>query len=285
MASPALSPWPARLQHLLAVALTLYLAWWGAQVFWWAVGNQEADVVLALPEQDQRSSANLATSTQRPVASYHLFGKQGVQPRNKLAEVQEAPKTRLRLVLKGVFTAEQGSESGAIVEELGRSTDYYRLGDTLPGNATLEAVYDDRILLRRSGQLETLPFEEGRSTSGSLISAAKPSPRRGDAPERIATPEQFLEEATQQLAQNPDAALRSVGLAPGADGGYVYQGNNPMLASLNLKKGDVIRSVNGHTLGDVQKDRVLMKSLYEQGSLEVEVVRDGASFYVNYPLR
>jgi len=38
-------------------------------------------------------------------------------------------------------------------------------------------------------------------------------------------------------------------------------------------------------LGDVKKDKNLMKSLYEQGNLEVEVVRDGASFYINYPLR
>jgi general secretion pathway protein C len=44
-------------------------------------------------------------------------------------------------------------------------------------------------------------------------------------------------------------------------------------------------SVNGHTLGNLKQDKDVMQSLYEQGNVEVEVVRDGASFYVNYPLR
>lgn len=275
--------WIARLQSLLALVLVIYLAWWGAQLIWWLVARESAEV-LTLPAQTRLQNAAAPGGEQtRPLARYHLFGKEGVQKIEKPVAVQEAPKTSLRLVLKGVFTAEQGGESGAIVEEVGRQADYYRLGDTLPGNATLEAVYDDRILLRRNGRLETLPFEEGQSQQGSRIAASRPSEVSRPAP--IATPEQFLEEATQQLAENPEVALRSVGLAQHPGGGYVYRGNNPMLAGMNLKRGDVIRSVNGHTLGDVQKDRELMKSLYEQGSLEVEVVRDGASFYVNYPLR
>jgi general secretion pathway protein C len=58
-----------------------------------------------------------------------------------------------------------------------------------------------------------------------------------------------------------------------------------MLSGLNLQKGDVLMSVNGHTLGNLKQDKDVMQSLYEQGNVEVEVVRDGASFYVNYPLR
>ncbi len=282
MAEQVRSVWIARLQTLLACVLVIYLAWCGAQLIWWAV-ERESALVLTLPAQQQLTGSVQQGDTVRPVARYHLFGKEGVRKAEKPVAVTEAPKTRLRLVLKGVFTAEQGGESGAIVEEVGRQADYYRIGDTLPGNATLEAVYDDRILLRRNGRLETLPFEDGQGGQSSRIAVAEPSRTRQPAP--IATPEQFLQEATEQLAANPEVALRSVGLAQHPGGGYVYRGNNPMLAGLNLKRGDVIRSVNGHTLGDIQKDRELMKTLYEQGSLEVEVVRDGASFYVNYPLR
>ncbi|MDX1452528.1 MAG: type II secretion system protein N [Oleiphilaceae bacterium] len=282
MADSHLLPWIKRLQHLLGVVLTVYLAWCVSQVSWWMLADKNT-LPLTLPAQQNVASVESGAQRVRPLASYHLFGREGLAKVENKPVVQEAPKTRLRLSLKGVFTAEQGGESGAIVEEIGRSTDYYRLGDVLPGNATLEAVYDDRILLRRNGQLETLPFDEATGSKGSMVSVAPKSQPRQQ--QRIATPEQFLEEATEQLAQNPEAALKSVGLARSAEGGYVYQGNNPMLAGMNLKKGDIIRSVNGHTLGDVQKDRALMKSLYEQGSLEVEVVRDGASFYINYPLR
>jgi general secretion pathway protein C len=159
----------------------------------------------------------------------------------------------------------------------------------LPGNASLEEVYEDRVLLRRNGRLETLSFDEKGLDAESLITRQeKPKPIQNTSVSNndviVKTPEQFIDEATRQISENPEQALKSVGLNASSDG-YVYQGGNPMLSGLNLKKGDVIRSVNGHALGDVKKDKNLMKSLYEQGNLEVEVVRDGASFYINYPLR
>jgi general secretion pathway protein C len=225
--------------------------------------------------------------TSYPLAQMDLFGRVGtVQKAGPKAMVEEAQETTLQLKLKGVFTAEQDSESGAIVEEVGKSADYYRVGANLPGGAVLEQVFPDKILMRRNGRLESLSFEEeaGAKVAGRKNSGVKPvQPVAKVTQPKVDTPEQFVEEATRQLADDPEKALGSVGLVAG-DGGYVYQGNNPMLSGLNLKQGDVIRSVNGYPLGDVKKDKALMQTLYEQGNLEVEVVRDGTSFYINYPL-
>lgn len=95
--------------------------------------------------------------------------------------------------------------------------------------------------------------------------------------------------AQQRLLSDASGALGSVGLKPaaGASGpaGYVFNGNNPMLSSLSLEKGDVIRSVNGHVLGDIEQDRAMLQQLYDSGMLEVEVERDGAIFSISYPLR
>jgi len=280
--APVSQPWIPRLQTLLLTALVIYLAWLGAALIWYVL-YPEGDKVMMLSSGSQaRSEAQ--TERLRQPERYHLFGREGVKKVVQADRPKEAPKTRLRLILKGVFTAEQGGESGAIVEEIGKPADYYRIGDTLPGNAVLEEVYSDRILLRRDGRLETLAFEDEVELGQSRIASVAPRTNSSTQAE-INTPEQFVEEATRRLSENPEQALKSVGLAQAEDGGYVYQGNNPMLAGMNLQKGDVIRSVNGHTLGDIQKDKALMGSLYEQGSLEVEVVRDGASFYINYPLR
>lgn len=270
------------LQKSLLLCLLVYCAWLSSQLVWFALEGNNIGVI-SLSER-----VNKVVSQRSPHASkvsdFHLFGEAGLIQVKKQDTPKVAPKTRLRLILKGVFTAEQSGESGAIVEEIGKSADYYRLGDTLPGNATLEEVYSDRIILRRNGRLETLSFEEKPQTQQNRIAKAVSAAKKTESP-RITTPEQFIEEATQRLSEDPDRAIRSVGLAPSEDGGYVYQGGNPMLSGLNLNKGDIIRSVNGHPLGDIRKDKSLMKSLYEQGNLEVEVVRDGASFYVNYPLR
>lgn len=269
----------APLQTVLVLVLTVYLAALCAQLVWFVADSDEA-AVMVLPESHQ-SSITQANKTFKSVAGLYLFGKVGATPKVKQDRPAEAPKTRLRLMLKGVFTGEQGGESGAIIEEIGKATSYYRIGEQLPGNAVLEEVYSDRVLLRRNGQLETLAFEQQSSVGSKIAKTSRPQRRS----QEVDSPKKFIDEATKRLSENPEQALRSVGLSASADGGYVYQGNNPMLAGMNLEKGDVILSVNGHTLGDVQKDKALMKSLYEQGSLEVEVVRDGASFFINYPLR
>ncbi|TNC82756.1 MAG: general secretion pathway protein GspC [Oleiphilus sp.] len=271
------------IQGLLLLAFTVYLAWLTAHLAWYFVADQESAAMVLGETSMMPAAKQNVRHAQLP--AFHLFGEENKKPKVVSDQPKEAPKTRLRLLLKGVFTGDSGGESGAIIEELGRrSAEYYRLGDKVPGNATLEEVYSDRVLLRRAGKLETLAFDEVADKGSSIAASSRPRQITPD-PEVIETPEEFIAEATRRLAEDPERALKSVGLAPGEGGGYVYQGRNPMLAGMNLEKGDVIMSVNGHTLGDVQRDKELMKSLYEQGSLEVEVVRDGASFYVNYPLR
>lgn len=278
----------SKIQSALIVALLVYAAFIAAGLFWYALAPSD-DSVLILPEQAVSASKAKSQGRDLRLPDYHLFGEVGrAVPVKKQEKPKEAPKTSLRLALKGVFTSEQPGASGAIVEEIGRKTDYYGIGDTLPGNATLEEVYNDRILLKRNGRLETLAFEEkllGKSQS--RIAKVEPVKPKADPKERVTrveTPKQFMQEATERLREDPVSALGSVGLKASSEG-YVYQGGNPMLTGLNMKKGDVIRSVNGHSLGDIQQDKELMNSLYEQGSLEVEVMRDGASFYINYPLR
>ena len=272
------------LKVCLLLSLVIYMAYLLAQVSWVLMPSPSGQPVV-LSKQVSTSAAGLLSAKAGNVPNLDLFGKVGVKPAIKLDQPKEAPKTRLRLALKGVFTEEQGGDSGAIIEEIGRSTEYYRIGDKVPGNATLEEVYSDRVLIRRAGRLETLAFDDvvGKGSAIAKVNAPK---RKSPAVTRdVETPEEFIEEATRRLSADPASALTSVGLSRGENGGYVYQGNNPMLSGMNLDKGDVIMSVNGHSLGDVQQDRELMRTLYEEGSVEVEVVRDGASFFVNYPLR
>lgn len=276
------------IKHLLILLLLAYSAFWLAKLCWFILDEDDGSSVLTLPSvassKQKQESPNV-----KMLSSYHLFGELLKEVQKPKDEPIVAPKTSLRLVLKGVFMSKEGGPSGAIIEELGKGAEYYSRGSSLPGSATLEEVYEDRVLLRRNGRLETLAFDEKTLDVDSQITRLeKPKPassaNQSGGEQVVNSPEQFIDEATRQLSENPEQALKSVGLNASPDG-YVYQGGNPMLSGLNLKQGDVIRSVNGHLLGDIQKDKALMKSLYEEGNLEVEVMRDGASFYVNYPLR
>jgi general secretion pathway protein C len=211
-----------------------------------------------------------------------LFGKKIVATPKAISD-QPAPRTNLQLILNGVFVGSDNKLSGAIISEQGKTANFYHVGDDISGNAVLAEVFEDHVLLKRYGKLEALYFEKAGGNNGSSkVTAVTPSKRQ------IVSPKQFVEVATRELRDRPQVALASVGLNPvknGAEEGYVFNGNNPMLRALNLKKGDVIRSVNGFSLGNVEQDRRLLKELYKEGNLEVEVVRGGTSFYVNYPLK
>lgn len=271
------SNWIKRIQAVCAAALVVYVAYLSAQLTWFLI-EPEAQLVPKELGLSQGSTNKVASL--RPIGNYHLFGQTNATPAVQNKQI-EAPKTRLRLLLKGVFTGDQAEASGAIIEEIGKAAEYYRIGDSLPGNATLEEVYPDRVILKRGGAFETLAFSELDATSSIAKVSSKVKPQGA----QISSPEDFINEASRRLNENPERALNSVGLSFAEDGGYVFKGNNPMLSGMNLEKGDVIRSVNGNALGDVNKDKELMRSLYKEGSIEVEVVRDGASFFVNYPLR
>lgn len=276
----------SKIQAGMLVGLLVYAAYFSAQGIWFLI-VPGGESVIVLPGVSNNVGVKVQNRTSQ-LSKFHLFGEVGKVAVRKSDEPTLAPKTHLRLLLKGVFTSEHGGKAGAIVQEIGRETNYYGIGATLPGNAVLEEVYSDRILLRRNGRLETLSFEDKSQIAANKISKEKKSSlskkKRDRSKTTVGSPKEFMNEATRRLADDPIKALGSVGLAASSEG-YVYQGGNPMLAGLNLQKGDVIKSVNGHPLGDVKKDKALMTSFYEQGSLEVEIARDGASFYINYPLR
>ena len=255
-----------------------------AAITWNVLGADETFVGSAHFSGSRVEKSSRESVDSSILLTQSLFGKpETSRPTQQLMENVEAPKTKLQLQLKGVFTSERESESSAIVAQRGQKGEYFKVGDKLPGNAELVAVYSDRVLLKRNGRLETLSFEDGNRGSNGIARGESPVNRS-----QVSSPRQFVDVAEKRLAENPSTALASVGLKPvkaGSASGYVYDGNNPMLAGMNLKPGDVVRSVNGNPLGDVNKDKALLKQLYQEGSLEVEVERDGTSFYINYPLR
>lgn len=262
--------------------LLIFLSWQLAQVTWWLLGHNAEQQVLSYQAKPQK---NVAVGTGAALSAIGLFGdvEGNDSPNSVAAAPVEAPDTALKLELKGVVAANRKEDGGAIISERGKDALYYRVGDQLPANAELAEVYSDRVLLRRSGKIETLRFPELASESEKVVASTA---SRGA--NNISNAQDFLGEAEKRLTKDPLGTLGAVGLAPvssGESSGYVYNGQNPMLRQMNLQKGDIIRSVNGFPIGDVQKDRDLLKQFYSEGNVLVEIERDGTFFSINYPLR
>lgn len=90
------------------------------------------------------------------VASVPLFGNPSMAADE--AANKNLPTTNLQLVLRGVVADSDAAKSSAMIEEPSKPALSYNVGDTLPGNAVLNAVFTDHVVLKRNGQLETLNF-------------------------------------------------------------------------------------------------------------------------------
>lgn len=273
VAKPSRWQRPARwLANLLLLGLVVYFAVVLARMTW-LIAWQERPV----PPVQAQAGGVAGTLADVNLAAYDLFG---APPRDEpVAQVirQSAPETRLRLRLEGVMVSERPELSSAIVAGTDGVTAHYRVGESLPGNAELVEVEPSRILIRRNGQYETLTFEETAATD--LVTEEPVA--------EVASTDDFVAEARRRLDAEGAQALARFGLQPVEEGtasGYVYDGSNAMLNALGVQQGDVVTSINGHSLGDLEQDIQLLESWRDQGTLDIEIERDGARFTVSYAL-
>ena len=81
-----------------------------------------------------------------------------IKPDQKTTVV--AKKTQLRLKLQGIIAAEDDNYSRAIISANSKKSETYQVGDKINGtNASLDKVEADRVLLLRSGVMESLELE------------------------------------------------------------------------------------------------------------------------------
>jgi general secretion pathway protein C len=164
---------PALLSGLLLLALV------------GAIYVQVAPIILAeinqtTPEQDQDRQFEMPltpTIRQYDIAGFDLFGNEQSTAQEVVEEIPaELPATTLQLKLTGILATEANILTGALIEGPNRDTDYYKPGDSLPGDAVLKQVHPDRVVLDRNGRLENLYFSE-EYEAVSFDSTAYPEPQ------------------------------------------------------------------------------------------------------------
>lgn len=269
-----MSRWPNRLAHLVLIALVIQLGWLGGQWTWRLVWPEPFDPMaleLAAPLSGQ------STGVSGRLSEMTLFGRSNQSADGTVSRVarETAPETGLTLTLHGVFLATRSERSSAILSGRDDAAERYRIGDGLPGGAELIAVERHRILLRRNGEVESLSFDDdGLTLGGVAASGERSEDTRADA-----------ERAMEALKDNPEETIAEAGFRPNADGpGYVYDGTNERLSAMNLQPGDVILSVNGQQLGDIEADRANLEQWMNSDRLDLEIERGGTRFSFTVPV-
>ena len=120
-------------------------------------------LTLPLTEQTQTTqSAPGSTATaglsSTEIIAMDLFGVPSVAAQSSQNH-QDIPETKLKLILKGAFSHSDPEQASALIAtDQRKRAELFLTGDELPGNAVLEEVYPDYVVLKRGIQLEKLLF-------------------------------------------------------------------------------------------------------------------------------
>jgi len=271
------------------------------------IGQTAAEPALAV---SSNSNPVLPPVNIQAVMDRHLFGQADAQP----AADNAAPsvETRLPLELQAVFVAtEDAAQSKAIVAEKGQTGRLYRVGKDLPGGVQLVEVQDSFVVLSRAGSRERLTFPHLTTNLAAPLDlgnqdtlyvqdpAAQTNPYETVVPEQIVDPvtepapelppAEQLEDYQSRLQNDPQGTLEELGVqAVATDSAQGYRVGNlaqtPALRQTGLQPGDVIVSVNGQPVGNVDSDRMELANVLAQGSARIEVQRGSRRFFVTTSL-
>lgn len=274
---------------------------------------------VSAPRAAPGTSPSGASTPVVDIAGMNLFGKVQVAAPQK---VVDAPETKLNLELQGVFIADDASASTAIVAEGAKDGKLYDVGKTLPGNAVLEGVFHDHILLRRGARIEKLKFSDADFRTATPV--ARSAPRTGNVPRARATPgmagsgnadqrrsiEDRLDARRRELAasRTGNASLRSyidtqkeristdaegmlgeLGVTPVAEGstrGYRVGSDisHPALRNTGLRQGDIVLSVNGTPVGNINEDSAIVEQVLSARKARVQIQRGKSKFFITVPI-
>ena len=270
-----------RLARVTTVVLLVLVAWIAAGLTW-----QWLSPPPPLPELRAPVNAPSSGSTRQPapvekIVNVHLFGQANVVPVKTKGPIV-APETRLRLVLHGVFASPDPNLAMAIIAEKGGRDRAYRRGDALPGGATLHEIYPDRVILSRSGKLETLKLIR-KHDSASVGTATKTrKPKSAGAPPGRQTVRRVpqLQEVKQLYRDDPQKLLQQIRITPvmkdGELVGYRFNHNDrALMRAAGLLPQDIITEINGVSVQDTSGMFGLMQNIDQLQELQLVIMRRG----------
>ena len=273
--SPRLSmrvvPWAAQ------ILLTVWLAGDLARLTWILAGE---------PPRPRLAEAPLGVTTELPSPPVDLEAIVSLAPFGADAAEQpaEGNPTSIPLTLQGVLLAADPVRSQAVIMVPGGKPRRYLPGDALPGGPILVRVEAARAVLRVNGREETLAFPAHSGAGGGL--AAQVLGTGAPAASKNETPiDEAIGQVRERIVQNPKTFLTEMGVEAGADGYRISEAANGMTRQAGLKPGDVVSSVNGVAVGDLENDRRLFEEVVASGLARVELKRDGHPVVLTFPLR
>ncbi len=263
-----------RLPGWVALAAALLLGWYLARIAWALLPPAEWQwLPPPAPAATERGMANARDYS--GLVAAHLFGEPSAEAAPALADVVDAPETRLNLELRAAVAANDPKLAHAIIADGSGKEQVYFLRDPIPGGAVLQQVLPDRVILNRGGVLEALRLPRE-------FSAPPPRQARNRAGGGSLRPtvQQLVQQNTNRFTDivrpqpfMPNGQLRGYRIYPGR--------NRQQFAALGLRPGDLVTEINGMALNNPAQGMEIFRSLGTATQLTLTLERNGQTEVVN----
>lgn len=286
---PLLKRLPVVINFLLIIACAQLLS----QGIWMLLGEPESEFAAVAPAANSGAAKNSDDAkksqqqTFRTLTSAHLFGV--AQSQSVQVSAEKAPDTKLNLVLRGILTAGEAQMASAIIAQgASGQEETYGINDKMPGGITLREIHAEHVIIERQGQLETLRMEKDQGDD--LIAAPVARPQSSTST-MSAVASQAIKNIRRELISNPTSfskyALPVVVRENGVQVGYRLQPqqNSELLKQAGLEPSDVITSVNGVSLSDMNNSISALKELSSASQVNIIVKRNGTEIPLNIQLQ
>lgn len=285
MPGPSAASLHPRQQRLAALAVIAF----AVLALGWTAARHLPAVLLgeqASPTPEQAPDGNGPEIPEsRSLAEYPLFGRSADEGQVTVT----APFTELALTLRGTLAAPVPEQALAIIADADGRERSFRVGDELPGGATLERVEPGRVLIRFQGRREALPLRKpdepgapgrgGRAGTGDRRHAGAAGDRSPG-----------LGELRSAFLDDPAAFAERISLQPVQENGEIVGMrvaagmSEALMAQFGLRASDVITEVNGVPLDGMERRQEIVRQLRQADRLQLTLVRDGRSRQLTVPL-
>jgi len=281
----------------ISVILLGYIAFVCAQITWFIVPSgpfeNSGNVSVKVPQQGTKAS----TISLSNVKSLNIFGLYSDSPKEvDIAEVENVPETRLNLTLSGVVASDDKTTSAAVIENAGKQNTYSP-GETITGTrAILDSVFNDRVILKHAGNLETLMLDgfdysetsNNRGKADSPVAMNKPIKRKSylKSPNVVdQRMNKLLSKSArsfkEDISTDPSKITDYLKISPKRKGGKVIgyrlmPGKNAkFFQDAGLKSGDVAIQMNGYDLTTPSEAAQAITALKQDKEVSLLIDRNG----------
>lgn len=268
------------LPPLVSLLLVIIVGWQFAKLIWMLVPGSAIGVVVPLPDSIAQSMATTNSSTDvAAIANSHIFGVADAAqdgPALVAAPDDDLADTRLiNLTLNGTVASKIPNYSVAIISDGGNDQKVYTIGESVGNNASLHAVYADRVVLNENGVLTNLKLpREFKDAAASSVRRATTTTRQNTLGAKS-----IQSVVTQNLTKLTDVIRPTPYRVQGQQVGFrVYPGRDRrQFAALGLRPGDIIKDIDGQSLTDASQAMQVFQSLGTAEQVTVTLERDGKS--------